>query len=148
MATSKKSVFKMYRDKAKATTKPVKSVDDLKGLWDRTFGTYRVVVVEVYDRKGSLLDFDIVLDPATAKRKTKGGGRQRRAAAPYTIDLDDGANVWGDLPSTAQLVDPNSDERIAYLCINENWLYENLPDTTVMGGGGGAGPKIPSIVSL
>lgn len=136
-----KSVFRMFRDKAKATTKPVKSVDDLKGLWDREFGVYRVVVVEVLDRDGSMLDFDIVIDPS-AKRSTKGGGKQRRAAAPYRIDLDDGANVWGDLPSTAQLVDPGSDERIAYLCLNENWLFENLPDGLVLAARGGP-PKIP-----
>lgn len=133
-----KRVFAMYRDKSKATTEPVASVSELKGLWDREFGVYRPVVAKVTARKGSLLTFDIVIDPDGS---SDGGG--------YTVDLDDGGTVWGDLPSTAQLVDPESDSPLGYLLLNQNWIYENVEQGRVAPlDGPGDPPKIPKNYSL
>jgi hypothetical protein len=128
----------MYRDKSKATTEPVAAVADLKGLWDREFGVYRPVVAKVTGRKGSMISFEIIIDPDGS---TDG--------ATYTVDLDDGGNVWGDLPSTAQLVDPTSEEQIGYLLLNQNWIYENVTSGRVAPlDGPGDPPKIPKNYSL
>jgi len=143
-----KTIFSMHRDKTLATTTPVDSVDNLQGIWDRDFGVYRVVVVQVYELKGSLLSFDILLNPlaATVKGRKRAKRTWRASAAQYSVDLDDGLSVWGDLPSTAQLY-VSGGPRIAYLCLNENWLWEHLPEGAFVGGSS-VGPKIPRIESL
>jgi hypothetical protein len=149
--------FKLQRSKAKATIAPVARPGDLRGIWDREFGVYRVRIVEVLGRTGSRLTFALVGNP---KGYNEGG--------PFTLDLDDGHLVWGDLPSTAQLVDPASRKRIGYLLLNENWLRENvgvreppapeaaravtLAATSGTGGteatGMGDGPKVPATLGL
>lgn len=148
--------FRLQRNKARATLAPVARPGDLKGIWDREFGVYRVRIVEVLGRKGSLVTFRLVGNPAGYN-----------AEGPFTVDLDDGHVVWGDLPSTAQLVDPASRKRIGYLLLSENWLRENVgpgthqeppPQESVMAltatstpqvlDTGGGGPKVPTGESL
>jgi hypothetical protein len=151
---SARGALSLTRDKAKASTKPVARVSQLKGIWDREFGVYRALIVEVLGRKGSRLTFRLI-ENALGWNSPK----------ELTVNLDDGHIVWGDLPSTAQLVDLETRPRvkIGYLLLNENWLRENLgldrqPEvrTTMAmaahnGGVGGPGsdpPKIPSSGSL
>jgi hypothetical protein len=107
----------LTRDKAKATTKPVSRLSQLKGVWDREFGVYRVLIVEVLARRRSSLTFRFF-----------GNAPRWNPPGEYTVNLDDGHVVWGDLPSTAQLVDLESSPRvrIGYLLLAENWLRENL----------------------
>lgn len=143
---STKNIFKLHRKKSEATTRPVKSVSQLKGVWAREFAVYRVVVVEVRARKGSVLHFDIIDDPSAPRTAKKGKPKSR--GGQYKVDLDDGFVVWSDLPSTAQLVDPKSDARIGYLCLTENWLFENLPDNMTFAATVAGGPKIPPRESL
>ena len=135
---------------------PVARPGDLTGIWDREFGVYRVRIVEVLGRKGAQLTFALVGNP-----------KGYNDAGPFSVDLDDGRTVWGDLPSTAQLVEPGSKKRIGYLLLNENWLRENVgvagkegaqAKTTVLAlttatasagvDTGGDGPKIPASESL
>ena len=137
-----KKVFRLVAKKSKATTKPVASVDDFEGLWDRQWGVYTPLVVQVIKRKKDELTFKIVLDPTGATGKKQ-----------YTVDLDDGTNVWGDLPSTAQLVDLETDEdaNLGYLLLNQYWLFENVDASelkVVFGGGSGGTPKVPKSLSL
>lgn len=134
-----KQIFKLVADKKKATTKPVAKVDQLKGLWDRQWSVYRPLVVKVTARKGSLLTFQIVIDPSGAT-----------GTEAHTLNLDDGANVWSDLPSTAQLVEPGSGDDLGYLLVNQNWLFENAePSTTrALLGATADPPKIPKSYSL
>jgi hypothetical protein len=138
-ARNPRAIFRLVANKAKATTEPVASVDDLKGLWDRQWSVYRPLVVKVVARKGSLLSFQIVVDPSGAT-----------SAKVHKVDLDDGANVWGDLPSTAQLVEPGTAKDLGYLLVNQNWLFENDDGdgARLLGGATGDPPKIPRIFSL
>jgi hypothetical protein len=116
----------------------VASVGELVGLWDRQWGVYVPLVVKVLGRKGSSLTFQIVIDPEGATSPTS-----------HTVDLDDGGSVWGDLPSTAQLVEPGAAENLGYLLVNQNWLFENTDgEGGVLTGGPGGPPKIPRIQSL
>lgn len=144
--------FKLQRNKAKASVAPVARPGDLKGIWSREFGVYRVRIVEVLGRKGSVLTFRLVGNP-----------KGYNADGPFSVDLDDGRTVWGDLPSTAQLVEAGAKKRIGYLALNENWLRENVgaaPQVTLLAatastsgtggsaGSGGDGPKVPDSTSL
>jgi len=111
-------VYQCQRDKKKATTVPVASVDELKGIWCRIFDCYTMQVVQVTARKGSRVSFRLVeIDEEAPKQDEK----------TYSVDLDDGEMAWGDLPSTAQLVDPRSTKTIAYLGLTEAWFKKNLP---------------------
>jgi hypothetical protein len=133
-------VFRLVPDKKNATTTAVSSIDELKGLWDRQWGVYLPLVVKVTKRVGSVLTFRIVLAPNGTPGTTE-----------YDVDLDEGRNVWSDLPSTAQFAKPGGDD-IGYLLVNQNWLFENgaaVDLKRVFGGkGGAAGPKLPQWFSL
>lgn len=133
-------VFRLVPDKKNSTTTAVSSIDELKGLWDRQWSVYLPLVVQVTSRVGSLLSFKIVLAPNGTPGTTE-----------YVVDLDDGRNVWGDLPSTAQLATPGRDD-IGYLLVNQNWLFENgdAADLKRVFGskGSAAGPKLPQFLSL
>jgi hypothetical protein len=134
-----RKIFRLVPDKAKATTEPVANIEDFEGLWDRVWGVYMPLVVNVSSRTGSTLRFKIVIDPSgTAGNKE------------YEIDLDDGGSAWGDLPSTAQFVKNSDSKRLAYLLINQNWLFENANPVEVKAliDGAGGPPKIPRTASL
>ena len=138
-AVGPRQIFRLVANKNKATTAPVASVGELAGLWDRQWGVYVPLVVKVLARDGSNLTFEIVIDPEGGTSPTE-----------HTVDLDDGGSVWGDLPSTAQLVEPGDTEDLGYLLVNQNWLFENTDGegSALLEGPGGGLPKIPRIQSL
>lgn len=137
------TIFSMHRDLNDATTTPVTDVAQLQGLWDREVGVYRMCVVRVTARQGSLISFQIVIGaaPSMLPQGTANG-------AAYTVDLNDGRNVWSELPSTAQLVVLPTTENIGYLGLNEDWLLENVGDSGGLRGGGDGVPKFPKNLSL
>lgn len=142
------NAYLLHRDKRLATTTPVTRVSQLKGLWNRVFAVYRMLVVQVVDRKGTLVSFRIVPIPPV----TDGSRVDDRV---FTVDLDDGDVAWGDLPSTAQLVDPTSNATIAYLGLTEEWINRSVPGFLYTGGAGARmalalamPPKIPGDCSL
>ncbi|MDP3152405.1 MAG: hypothetical protein Q8N23_07025 [Archangium sp.] len=118
------------RDKRKSTTQPVGEVSELLTFWDRAFDLkngYRGLTVEVLERKNNVLSF-YVLDE-------EGNPQRREGELPFTINLDDGMEVWSSLPSTAQDVDPESSQRIGYLFVGKQWLVRHQGDIRVKGGG-------------
>ena len=122
---AKRSVKSGTRNKREATTAPVKLVSELVAHWDRDVsmtgeqlsGGYRGLSVEVVGRANNVLSF-YVLDP-------NGKAKGVKAGAPFTVNLDDGLEVWSDLPSTAQSVDPESSQRIGYLFLAPAWFARN-----------------------
>jgi len=126
------------RDKAKASVKPVTSPGLLKGIWDREFGVYRVLIVEVLARRGPRLTF-----------RLQGNAPRWNAPGRYSVDLDDGHVVWGDLPSTAQLVNLRKTPRarFGYLLLNENWIREHLQVEVPRGPGFVPAPGLPAVVA-
>lgn len=131
------NVFIQHRDKKKSTTQPVARISQLKGLWNRIFSVYRMVVVQVTARKGSKLTFRIL--PVGEEQGAT------NTLESHTVDLDDGDVAWGDLPSTAQLVDPKSTKTIAYLGLSEDWLDLHEPGHRKVAA---RGTKIPNAESL
>lgn len=138
MAARKKATENGNRDKRKATTQPVGELRELLPYWDRSFelkNGYQSLVVEVIGRENNTLTF-YILDGQ--------GNPQRKAGTePYTINLDDGMEVWSSLPSTAQDVDPESSQRTGYLFVTKAWLERNRVQGLLRGGG-----KWPTSVSL
>jgi hypothetical protein len=105
------------RDKRKSTTQPVGNITELLTFWDRAFDLkngYRGFPVEVLKREDNILYF-FVLDG-------EGNPQRRSGEEPFSINLDDGMEVWSSLPSTAQDVDPESSQRIGYLFVGKQWL--------------------------
>ncbi len=89
-------------------------------FWDRAFdlkGGYHGLVVEVIGRENNVIAFYILDAEGNPQRK---GGEDA-----FTVNLDDGMQVWSSLPSTAQDVDPESSQRIGYLFLSPNWLKTN-----------------------
>ncbi len=126
------------RDKRKATTQPVGDISELLTYWDRGFDLkngYRGLVVEVIARENNVLAFYILDGEGNPQRK---GGD-----SAFTINLDDGMEVWSSLPSTAQDVDPESSQRIGYLFVTDQWLGRHKGDVIALGG-----PKWPKNVSI
>ncbi len=118
------------RDKRKSTTQPVGNVDELITFWDRAFDLkngYRGLTVEVLERENNILSF-YVLDP-------EGNPQRRKGELPFTINLDDGLEVWSSLPSTAQDVDPESSQRIGYLFVGKQWLDRHEGEFQLKDGG-------------
>lgn len=123
---AKRSVKSGNRDKREATTQPVKDVSQLIAHWDRDFavfgdldGGYRGLTVEVVTRTNNVISFNILDAKGTATKKVKAG------EGAFSINLDDGLQAWSDLPSTAQIVDPESSQRIGYLFVTPAWLSRN-----------------------
>ena len=135
-AKGKKQIGK--EDKLKATTQPVGDVSELLAFWDRGFDLqngYRGLTVAVTGRKNNVLSFSILDGSGKAQRKANG--------KDFSINLDDGMEVWSSLPSTAQDVDPESSQRIGYLFVSSHWLARNQGDVQVM-----EGPKWPKGASI
>lgn len=126
------------RDKRKATTQPVGDVSELLTYWDRGFDLkrgYQGLTVEVVGRENNVLSFYVLDGEGNQQRK---GGEK-----PFTINLDDGMEVWSSLPSTAQDADPESSQRIGYLFVTHQWLARNKAELGVL-----EGPKWPRTASL
>lgn len=95
--------------------------------WDRGFDLkngYQGLVVEVIARENNVLAFYILDAEGNPQRK---GGE-----GAFTVNLDDGMEVWSSLPSTAQEVDPESSQRIGYLFVTKQWLGRNIGDIKLM----------------
>lgn len=108
-------------------------------FWDRAFDLkngYQGLVVEVIGRENNVLSFYILDGEGNPQRK---GGE-----GAFSINLDDGMEAWGSLPSTAQEADPESSQRIGYLFVTKAWLDRNIGDIKVMAGP----PKWPVKYSL
>lgn len=136
---AKRSKQSGSRDKRKATTQPVGEVSELLTYWDRAIDLkngYQGLKVEVVDRQNNVLSF-YVLDAE--------GNHQRKAGEEaFTINLDDGMEVWASLPSTAQDIDPESSQRIGYLFVTQQWLARNKTDIKILG----PGDKWPKTISI
>ncbi|MFZ5445943.1 MAG: hypothetical protein ACOZQL_38475 [Myxococcota bacterium] len=125
-------------NKMEATTSPVKDITELGAYWDRAFnldGGYRAVAVEVVSRENNVITFNVI--------EVRSGKRLNKAASPLSVDLDDGTVVWSSLPSTAQMVDPESSQRIGYLFLTEAWIKEHIGQQQLKSGG-----KWPRVSSL
>lgn len=132
---------KLTADKRKANLEPAANPQELTALWDRDFSVYRACIVKVLARKGSMISFALV--------NTKSGVEVTMHGKPFTVDLDDGTMVWGDLPSTAQLVKPGAKKAFGFLLLSEKYFqttgfFEELPDWWDPGDP----PKIPKLYSL
>ncbi len=134
MAAGRKSMAKPPKsngdgepNKRDSSTQPVAEPDELLAYWDRAFaaGGYFRMIVRVTGREDNTLRFKIIQGP---EEKTGRGG------APFSVNLDDGEEAWGSLPSTAQLVDPESSQRVGYLFVTKKWLGRQ--QGVVLAGGG------------
>jgi hypothetical protein len=127
----------------KAVTEPVTSPDQALPYWDRTFDVYRLYVVRVVARKGSVLRF-VVWNRATEQEMSDPDGK------PFSVDLDDGEMAWSELPSTAQRVEVKKGKKKVWgtLFLTDAWAAAaKLPPTpTLLDGGNGT--KIPRSSSL
>jgi hypothetical protein len=107
--------FTPQRVKRKATTEPAARVADLKGFWRREYAVYRACIVKVTAKQDRILSFRFVNTDASIQEEE------------YTVDLDDGGSVRGELPSTAHLVeDPEGEATIGYLFLTEDWIAANV----------------------
>jgi hypothetical protein len=134
---------KLTPDKRKANVEPAATPQELTALWDRDFSVYRACIVKVLGRKGSMISFALV--------NTKTGVEVTNHGSAFTVDLDDGAMVWSDLPSTAQLVKPGAKKAFGFLMLSDKYFQttgffdEELPDWWE---GPSDPPKIPRNLSL
>lgn len=137
-------MFSWHLNRKDATTAPVADLADLAGLWDRDAGVYQMCVVQCLNLTGSMLQFTILVGPQPSLQAPG-----TLNATPYTVDLNDGRSVWGELPSTAQLYVNGSSDDVCYLGLNEDWLIEHVGDAGGLKDGGGGGlPKYPKLASL
>lgn len=107
-------------DQGNATTTPVSSYTQLDGFWNLLRNTYRVVIVEVTSRSGTVIEF-FILDPDDGQPFDDGGG-----PATFQVDLDEGTDTYPYFPSTAQLIDPQVTDVIGYLLLSEEYLDQAL----------------------
>jgi hypothetical protein len=125
------------QDKRLATTMPVADQSELRGYWNRAFSEtgYHELVVRVTTRTDNVISFQILAEEQVI---TRGGD-------DFTINLDDGNEVWSSLPSTAQDIDPEASQRVGYLFVTEQWLErQRRGGAKVLGGPG----KWPAKTSL
>lgn len=126
------SQSKKSSTRRKAVTVPVSAPGKVWPFWDRAFeGMYRAYAVRVVGRKGDLVRFTIWNGQKELSLKGK----------PFTVDLTDGTIVWGDLPSTAQLVKPGSDKPWGLLFLTDAWVRPNAGRPVIIYTNGTKWPK-------
>lgn len=102
-------------NKRLTTTEPVTEKSQVLTFWDRELAPegYRGLFVEVVGRKDNVISFKVLDADGNA------------SVTVYSVNLDDGLEAWGSLPSTAQEVDVQSSQRVGYLFVSTPYLERN-----------------------
>lgn len=126
--------LKSSKSKKQSAIVPKAKASEVKEFWDREFATYRVSTVKVISRKGAVLKFFLV-DRATGDEHGSNG-------KPFSVNLDDGAMCFSELPSTAPLA--TKAKPFGLLMLSEAWhKAQKVSPELVMGD-----PKRPPLASL